>query len=386
MKRSALALLVAASAGSACDDRAPVRATLSVAETLARGDTAGFARAVAPRAFSFPADHGAHPEYRHEWWYFTGNLASESGDAEIGFQLTLFRSALRPEPSTLASKWATSQVYMGHFALTDITGGEFRAFERFERGALGLAGVREEDPLRVWVGDWEAELVTEGAEAAGPGAEPWRVRAREGDAAIDLLLVPDGPVVLQGDRGLSRKGPEPGNASYYYSLPRLRARGTVTVEDRQIPVRGTAWLDREWGTSALGPELAGWDWFSLHLGDGAALMVYRLRRKDGGTDPFSAGTYLGADGEVTRLDASAFSLEAASTWTSPSGIRYPSGWRVRVPGARLDLRVAPRLRDQELDLAFRYWEGAVAVEGTGPRGPVRGVGYVELTGYDDVAG
>ncbi|MBW3554717.1 MAG: carotenoid 1,2-hydratase [Gemmatimonadetes bacterium] len=386
MRRSAVALGLAVAALAACDERAPVRATLSVAETLAQGDTAGFARAVRPREFSFPADHGPHPEYRHEWWYFTGNVASESGGAQLGFQLTLFRTALRPEPSTLDSEWATSQVYMGHFALTDITGGRFQAFERFERGALGLAGARDGDSLRVWVGDWEAELVEAGAGAGGAGAEPWRVRAREGDAAVDLLLVPEGPVVLHGDHGLSRKGPEPGNASYYYSLPRMRAQGSVTVAGREIPVRGTAWLDREWGTSALGPELAGWDWFSLQFEDGAALMVYRLRRKDGGTDPFSAGTYVDPAGEVTRLDAGSFSLDAASTWTSPNGIRYPSGWRVRVPRAGLDLRVAPRFRAQELDLAFRYWEGAVAVEGTGPGGPVRGVGYVELTGYDDAAG
>ena len=384
MSRLALTLLVAAAALAACDDRRPVRATLSVAETLARGDTAGFARAVEPREFSFPADHGPHPDYRHEWWYFTGNLASVSGGAELGFQLTLFRTALRPEPSTLESDWATSQVYMGHFALTDISGGEFRAFERFERDALGLAGVREGDSLRVWVGDWEAALVDGGA--AGAGTEPWRIRAGEGDAAIDLLLVPEGPVVLQGERGLSRKGPEPGNASYYYSLPRMVARGSVTIEGEQLPVRGTAWLDREWGTSALGPDLAGWDWFSLQLDDGAALMVYRLRRRDGGTDPFSAGTYVDSAGRATRLDAGSFSLDAVSTWTSPSGVRYPSGWRVRVPSAGLDLRVTPRLRAQELDLAFRYWEGAVAVEGTAPGGPVRGVGYVELTGYDDVAG
>ena len=371
---------------TACDDRAPVRATLSVAKTLAQGDTTGFARALGPRELSFPADHGPHPEFRHEWWYFTGNLAAAAGDAEFGVQLTLFRTALRPEPSTVASAWATSQVYMGHFALTDITGDGFVAFERFERGALGLAGARGGDSTRVWVGDWVAELAGGPDASADPGAAPWRVRAREGDAAVDLLLVPDGPLVLQGDRGLSRKGPEAGNASYYYSLPRLRARGTVTSGGKEIPVRGTAWLDREWGTSALGPELAGWDWFSLQLDDGAALMLYRLRRKDGGTDPYSAGTYVDRAGNVTRLDAGSFSLEAASTWTSPAGIRYPSGWRVRVPPAGLDLRVTPRVRAQELDLTFRYWEGAAAVEGTGPAGPLRGVGYVELTGYDEGAG
>ena len=383
MRRAVPALLAATALLPGCDDRTPVRATLSVAQTLAEADTAGFARAVEVRPFSFPADHGPHADYRHEWWYFTGNLEGAGGEA-FGFQLTFFRSALRPEPPSLESEWATSQAWMGHFALTDIGRERFRAFDRFHREALDLAGAEQAgDSTRVWVGDWEAVATPW---PGGAGGLVWWVRAGEEDVAVDLRLVPEGPLVLQGEDGLSRKGPETGNASYYYSLPRLRAEGTVRAGGRVVPVRGTAWLDREWGTSALGPELAGWDWFSLQLDDGAALMVYRLRRRDGGTDRFSAGTYLDADGRVTRLGAGDFELEATGSWTSPAGVRYPSGWRVRVPGEGLDLVVSPRVRDQELDLAFRYWEGAVGVEGTGPDGARSGVGYVELTGYDDPAG
>ncbi|HUG42189.1 MAG TPA: lipocalin-like domain-containing protein [Longimicrobiales bacterium] len=380
-------VFVAASlAVAACGESPPLRATLSVAATLAAGDTAGFARAVEPRALTFPRDHGPHPEYRHEWWYFTGNLERPGGGAAYGFQLTFFRSALRPGPTTVASAWATSQAYMGHFALTDVDGGGFRAFERFERGALGLAGATggSEEGVRIWVGDWEAALVAADGPggADGPGSA-WRVRAEEDGVAVDLWLTPAKPVVLQGDRGLSRKGPEPGNASYYYSLTRLRARGTVRGDGREVPVHGTAWLDREWGTSALGAGLAGWDWFSLQLDSGAEVMVYRLRREDGGTDRFSAGTYVEPGGGVIRLGADDFALEETGSWDGPAGVRYPSGWRVRIPGVGLDLRVDPRVRAQELDLAFRYWEGSVAVEGTGPGGPVRGLGYVELTGYGD---
>ncbi len=362
----------------ACREATPPRATLSVAATLADADTAGYARATAPRAFRFPADHGPHPEFKHEWWYFTGNVDADDGRA-FGFQLTFFRSALRPRGPTVESDWATSQAYMAHFALTDVAADRFRAFQRFDRGALGLAGATS-DPLRVWVDGWAAAGAA--ASASNPASiGAFHVVARDSGVAIDLVLTPAAPVVPQGDRGLSRKGPGRGNASYYYSIPRLAARGTVVSGSDTARVRGTAWLDREWGTSALASELDGWDWVALQLDDGSDLMLYRLRRKDGGTDRFSAGSYVTADGAVTRLTAGAFTLEATGEWTSPAGVRYPSGWRVRVPGEGLDLQVAPRIRDQELELAFRYWEGAVAVEGRRGGVMVRGRGYVELTGY-----
>lgn len=211
----------------------------------------------------------------------------------------------------------------------------------------------------------------------------FRVRAAESDVAVDLTLRALKPVVLQGDSGLSRKGPEPGNASHYYSLTRLAADGTVSVGGVTHRVGGLAWLDREWSTSALSPGLAGWDWFALQLDDGSDLMVYRLRESDGGTAPYSAGTFVGRGGSVVRLSADDFALEETGSWTSPRGGRYSSGWRVRVPSLELELAVEPRLRDQELDLAFRYWEGAVAVRGTRAGSAVAGRGYVELTGYAD---
>jgi predicted secreted hydrolase len=199
--------------------------------------------------------------------------------------------------------------------------------------------------------------------------------------AMDLRLEPVKPVVLQGDDGLSLKGPEPGNASYYYSLTRLAARGTVEVDGRPAPVRGWAWLDREWGTSALGPELEGWDWFALQLDDDTELMYYRFRRQDGETDPLSRGSFVHPDGRVTPLRADDVVLEPAGRWRSPRGGDYPSGWRLRVPALGLELGIDPLLDDQEVDLSFRYWEGAVAVDGNRGGAPVSGRGYVELTGY-----
>ncbi|MFP4623050.1 MAG: lipocalin family protein [Gemmatimonadota bacterium] len=211
------------------------------------------------------------------------------------------------------------------------------------------------------------------------------MRAAERDVGVELVLRATQPVVLQGDRGLSVKGPEPGNASYYYSLTRLAAAGTVSVGDVRHRVAGEAWLDREWSTSALSPGLTGWDWFSLQLDDDSELMVYRLRTEAGGTSPFSAGTWVGPGGRVVRLGPDDFTLEETSHWDSPRGGRYPSGWRIRIAPLELELEVAPRIAAQELDLAFRYWEGTVLAEGRRGGRAVAGRGYVELTGYADSA-
>lgn len=372
----------AAYAVSRPPEEAGVRAEVRVAEALG-GNAAGFARATEPRDFAFPADHGPHPEYRTEWWYYTGNLEGKDG-RHFGFQLTFFRTALARQATERESSWGTNQVYMAHFALTDVAGRQFHAFERFSREAQGLAGAQAE-PFRVWLEDWSAS-----AEPAGGPASVTRLRAREDTVAIDLLLGGDAngkPLALQGDRGLSQKGPEPGNASYYYSATRLPARGTVTIANDTYEVTGLSWLDREWSTSALREGLVGWDWFALQLDDGREIMLYRLRRKDGSTDPFSGGVIVAADGATEALSATDFTLRETGRWQSPhSGITYPSGWQISVPKGDLELNVEPYLADQELNLTVRYWEGAVRIEGTGGQGPVTGSGYVELTGYGDSPG
>jgi predicted secreted hydrolase len=385
-------LLAAVPVVGGCDERRETRATISAAGLLAEAGSDGFARVEQPRDLVFPDDHGPHPEYRHEWWYFTGNLESEGGD-RFGFQLTFFRNALRPDTAEIPSAWATNQVFMAHFALTDVARARFHAFERFERDALGLAGARPA-PLRVHVGAWEARGAREdmgdmgdvGDMAAGReafGLPVLRLLASEGGVGIDLVVEAIKPVALQGDRGVSPKGPKPGNASYYYSYTRLDARGTVTVDGRPVPVRGLAWMDREWGTSALGPDLDGWDWYAVQLDDGTELVFFRLRRRDGARDPLDSGTFVHADGRTTRLTADDVVTRPTGTWRSPRGGRYPSGWRLEVPRLDLSLHLDPLLPDQELDLTFRYWEGAVSVDGRRGGSPVRGHGYVELTGYDE---
>jgi predicted secreted hydrolase len=339
----------------------------------ARADAVEFARAIAPRPFEFPRDHGAHPDYRTEWWYFTGNLATDEG-RRFGYQLTFFRIALAPSVAASPSAWRARQIYMAHFALSDIEAGEFYGFERFGRGALGLAGVSN-PPLSVWVDHWRAR-----ADADPPLS--LRLAAEQSGIAIDLTLAPGKPIVAQGDDGLSRKSAEPGNASYYYSAPRMPTAGRITIGDRGFDVAGTSWLDREWSTSALAPDQIGWDWFALQLGDGRELMYYRLRRQDGGADRHSAGTLIGVDGTPVRLAADDVRIEVDDHWRSPaSGVRYPSAWRVALPGHALELRITPALENQELNLTVRYWEGAVTVRGTAAGRPLGGVGYVELAGY-----
>jgi predicted secreted hydrolase len=349
--------------------RAPIQATVAVREALA-ADRAGFARALTPRRLSFPSDHGPHPDFRTEWWYYTGNLRTAAG-RHVGFQLTFFRVALAPVAERRASAWATRQLYAAHFAVTDTAGRRFHASSRASRGALGLAGAAA-SPFRVWVEDWSAE---------GDGSSA-RLRAADAEVALDLTVSAAKPAVAQGDRGWSRKGPEPGNASFYYSFTRMPARGVVRLGRETLEVSGEAWMDREWSTSALGPGVEGWDWFALQLEDGRELMFYLLRRRDGAGDPFSAGTLVAADGSGRPLAAGDVQVESLAYWTSPhSGVRYPAKWRLSVPSAALSLEIEPRLADQELNVGTRYWEGAVAVAGSAAGRPLAGQGYVELVGY-----
>lgn len=358
---------------------APAEYSANVVSFLAESpDQAGFARAMAPRPIAFPGDAGPHPAYQTEWWYYTGNLADAAG-ARYGFQLTFFRRALAPAAPKRPSAWGTNQVYLAHFAVTDVAGGAFHSAERLARGAAGLAGAQA-NPFRVWVEDWSAE-------GAGAVEGRLRLRATDGPVAIDLVLDPAKPAALHGDAGLSQKGPEPGNASFYYSYSRLDARGGITTATGAHAVTGRAWMDHEWSTSALAADQVGWDWFSLQLDDGRELMLFQIRAADGGVAAESSGSLIDAEGTVTRLDRSAFTLAVTERWTSPrTGGDYPAGWRLRVPTAALDLTVTPLAADQELSTGLRYWEGAVQVAGTAGGRPVGGHGYVELTGYAGGAG
>jgi predicted secreted hydrolase len=360
---------------------AAARPVLTVLQALGPGPhDDGFARATGPRDFRFPDDHGPHPEFRNEWWYWTGNLVGQGG-RPFGFELTLFRTALAPDQDPQrSSRWAPRDIYMAHFTISDLAGGKFYAFERTSRGALELAGAVS-SPLRLWVLDWFAV-------GTGDGATPFPLRlyAREGDVALDLSLEQGKPIVLQGDRGHSKKGPEPDNASYYYSLTRMPTSGSITVGGQRFEVRGETWMDREWSTRVLSPDQIGWNWFALRLDDGRELMFFHLRRRDGAKDVWSSGVIVDRDGTSRLLGADDVTVEPIGVWTSPrSHIAYPAAFRLVVPAAALDVRVVPLLADQELDLTFRYWEGAVRVEGETGGKHAKGLGYLELTGYGDEA-
>jgi predicted secreted hydrolase len=356
------------------DDVGEIEGAFRLSGVLGAGDgtaDTGFARALEPREFSFPADHGPHPGFRNEWWYFTGNL-EDAGGRRFGYQWVVFRAALSPEAVTRVSAWGTNQAYMAHFAVTDPEQRSFHYFERFARGSAGLAGA-EGEPLRVWLEDWSLEM-----DAAG---NTWRLRAAEDAVMFDLEMQAVKPAVLNGDRGLSRKSADPGNASYYYALTRLDTRGTLRTGGETHAVRGLSWLDREWSTSALADNQAGWDWFALQLDDGHDLMFYQLRRTDGTIDPFSSGTLTDPAGAATTLSPDEVMLEVLDTWHSPRGTQYPSQWRLRLPARGLALDVRPVLANQELDVSIPYWEGAVDVEGVRDGRAITGRGYVELVGY-----
>jgi predicted secreted hydrolase len=321
---------------------------------------------------SVPRDHVSHPAFKIEWWYYTGNLVTEK-DRRFGYQLTFFRVGVDPSPKN-PSPFAVRDLFLAHAAVTDVQGQRYLSSERVSRGGVGAAGASQ-TTYAVWNADWEARLEY----------TKHRVHARESRFAFDLTLSEDRPAVLNGDHGYSQKGESPGNASEYYSLTRMPTEGTVTVDGEPYQVHGSSWMDHEFGTTFLEKYQQGWDWFALQLEDGTDLMLFELRRRDGGIDSHSSGTLVSTSGPPRRLSAADFTLTPGRRWTSPiSGGAYPVEWQVRLPGHGMDLVVKPVLDAQELVGArtgIRYWEGAIDIEGTRDGRPVRGRGYLELTGY-----
>ncbi len=333
----------------------------------------GFAIADGSRSVRLPADQGPHPNFQTEWWYYTGNLDAADG-RHFGYQLTFFRRALLPQDKVVPrpSDWGTNQVYMAHFALTDVAANSFHAFERLSRGAAGLAGAQG-NPYSVWLDDWQVNQVS---------PEIYHLHAEQDGWVIDLTLRDIKGFILQGDHGFSRKGPAPGQASYYYSQTRLQTQGKISSNGQDYPVSGLSWMDHEFSTSALDKNQVGWDWFALQLDDQSELMVYQLRQADGSIDPFSSGSYVAPDGSVHPLRRQDFQIQVEGSWTSPqTKANYPARWTVRIPSEGLTLNIEPYIPDQELNLSYVYWEGAVKFSGTHNGKPVTGSGYVELTGY-----
>ena len=341
----------------------------------------GFARANDIREFKFPQDYGAHPEYQTEWWYYTGNLAT-ADDRRFGFQLALFRRAITPTMAERSSEWASNQVYFGDFAVTNVADNQFYASNRFSRGAAGLSGTSIDPTFHVWIEDWSVTALDTDATQLHIKAQG---ETAQGTYAINFTTTRSKPLVFHGDHGLSRKNAEAGNASYYFSQPRLTTEGTITINGQAYAVKGESWMDQEFSTSVLGKDAVGWDWFSLQLNNNREIMLFYIRMADGSVEPLSKGTLIEADGSSSTLNLDDFKIEVLDTWMSPrTEAHYPSGWRIHIDAASgaIDLEVQPLIKDQELNSVTAYWEGASRITGTDNGQPVTGYGYAELTGYN----
>lgn len=317
--------------------------------------------------YEFPRDHFSHPAFQTEWWYFTGNLWDQGG-RRFGFELTFFRSATT-ENRTAANVWDPPDVWLAHLTLSDIEGGKFYHYERLNRAGPGLAGASLEQG-RIWNGNWQARLD--------------RLQAVAETFEFDLALRSDKPPVIHGENGVSQKAAGEGHASHYVSFTRLETTGKLKYAGREFQVRGTTWMDHEFFTNVLGADQTGWDWFSVQLDSREELMVGRLRRKDGSIDRVFHGTYIDASGKARTLRSEEIQFTPGETWQSPTtGARYPVAWRIEIPTLALDLRLTTPLQKQELTgkAAGAYWEGAVDYQGTARGKAVKGVGYLEMTGY-----
>ena len=343
--------------------------------TVGQESDTDWAQARAGRPFEFPADHASHPDYRVEWWYYTGNLEAVDG-RRFGYQVTFFRVGIDRDPAN-PSVWSVRDLFMAHLAVTDVERGEHLVSERLNRAGVNWAGART-DRLEVWNEDWRVDTDDAG--------HLLRAMSDDGRYGVDLRLAADRPPVLHGDGGLSQKGRAEGNASHYYSLTRMETTGELRVEGETVRVGGLSWMDHEFGTTFLEPSQQGWDWLSLQLDDGTDLMVYVLRQQDGAVDPHSSGTLVRPNGQVVPLTAKDLELVPGRKWVSPtSGARYPVEWVVGIAGESLRLEVRAAVDAQELhteqSTGVTYWEGAVVASGTLGRQPVAGRGYLEMTGY-----
>jgi predicted secreted hydrolase len=325
--------------------------------------------------YEFPKDHFSHPEFQTEWWYYTGNLKAADG-RRFGFELTFFRQGVR-RTSESGSPWAVRDIYFAHLALSDLNGGKFYHTERFNRAGPGVAGASL-GQMRVWNGNWEVQ---------------WKdskqiLQAVENRFELRLEMESAKPPVAHGENGVSLKAAGEGHASHYVSFTRLLTSGTITLAGKPFGVTGSSWMDHEFFTNSLGADEAGWDWLSIQLDDQSEVMLYRLRHKDGATDPYSSGTFVDPAGRATHLRLGDFQMSPqGETWqSSTSGAAYPIAWNVAIPRLGLAFAVRTSLKTQELTGKTRqspsYWEGAVEVSGEKAGRPIHGVGYLEMTGYD----
>jgi predicted secreted hydrolase len=326
-------------------------------------ETSGFAPVVPGRVLAFPADHGPHPDTRIEWWYVTANLI-DAGGVAYGAQWTLFRQALAP--GAQQEGWANQQIWMGHAAITSAD--THRYSETFARGGVGQAGV-EARPFHAWIDSWEMRGLDSMSDTT---VAPLDLKASGADFSYALRLDTDQPLVLQGDAGYSKKS-ERGQASYYFSQPYFKATGIIAIDGKPMQVTGSAWMDREWSSQPLASDQTGWDWFSLHLGSGEKLMLFRLRQNDG--QHYFSGNWIGPDATSAQV-ASADIMMTAVTSTEIEKRKVPTQWNIAIPSRGLQIETTPLNAKSWMGTSFPYWEGPITFKGSH-----HGVGYLEMTGY-----
>ena len=399
-----LAFLLAAAPAPAQAPAPENSTSTSTPPPQAPAPTPRFCKALPGYQFEFPRDHFSHPCFRTEWWYFTGNLTDRNG-RRFGFELTFFREGV-DNPYANPSRWRVDDLYLAHFAVSDIAAERFSYTDRLHRAGIEMAGA---DPSkgRIWNGDWSATLRTQG------GGESWLLEASsegssEAGQRIRLELNPLRPPVIQGRDGVSQKAGGEGNASHYYSLTRLATSGVLETAGAAFEVSGLSWMDHEFSTNQLQPDQVGWDWVSLQMDDGTDWMFFQLRLRGGGgdarggasgeagggasgeasgrKDPHSAGSVALPDGTSVQLSAEDFQMTPLDEWRSPhSGGHYPIRWRIQVPSQGLDVTLSAAIQDQELltqeTTGVTYWEGSILARGTRKEKSVQGRGYLEMTGY-----
>ncbi len=325
--------------------------------------------------YEFPRDHGSHPDYKLEWWYYTGHLDADDG-RRFGYELTFFRLGMDKRAEN-PSAWNIRNLHVTHFALSDLSEGTFQFYERLNREGPGIAKSSTET-LDIKNGSWSATL-------EGP---VMKLRAYADGVLLELALTSDKEPIVHGLAGVSQKADGIGQASHYYSMTRMATTGMLSLDGTALDVTGESWMDHEFGTNQLAPEQIGWDWFSAQLDNGEELMLYQLRHRDGTIDRNSSGTIIAADGGTRHLTADNFDVRGLRDWSSPkSEAVYRIDWQIDIPFENTSLRIIPLMDDQELvttrSTGIAYWEGAVRIEGTWNGQPISGKGYVELTGYSE---
>ena len=376
MKHILIFLIFLVLIGCESNEKVDLKDRVDLSKAMGGTSDEDFSKAIESRKFVFPEDHGSHPDFRTEWWYFTGNLTS-ADNKKFGYQFTIFRTALSKNKNSRNSDWNSNQIYMAHFTVTNINENKFYFDERFSREGNRLAGAQI-NPFKVWLEDWQVEQIDKSINFDLPTL---KINAKTERAEINLTLEAIKPFVLQGDKGLSQKGSQVGNASYYYSYTRLKTSGKIILDGKDYEVSGFSWMDREWSTSALSKDQKGWDWFSLQLDYNTEIMYYQMRKNDGSPDNFSKGVLVDEGGASQPIKKEEVVLNVTDNWKALDGATYPSGWILQIPAKNIDLKITPVVKDQFLDVSIKYWEGYVKIEGTKNGNRVNGRGYVELTGY-----